>query len=614
MSFLYPAFLLGAIAVAVPVILHLLRRDVAPEVPFTAVRLLRRSPIQRSRRRRLQDLLLLGARIAALLLLAAAFARPYAPAAASVGTRVVAIDRSYSMSAPGRFERALELARGAIDQAGTADRVAVIAFDERADLVARAGARSDARAALEALAPSFGATRYAPAVRRAIEEADGARGTLVIVSDLQRGGWNDGQPFTLPAGWDVEVMDAGEPEGNLSIAGLSVEPARLIATVNNGWKVPKTGRMRVLYDEREIAAAQYSVGPAGSTDVIIPLRVPASGGLAVSLPDPGGLAADDVRYRALGPGAQRRVLIVTYGGSAGFYLARALETSASDEGGFAVDRSTGPSLSTLAPERLSETSLIVLTATRGLDRRARETVASFTRAGGGLLITVAPDLEDAVLSTIFGWQPTIAAVDTPATPLTFAATDLRHPVFSPFGPLLANLGQVRFERMARVRPDGWDVAARFSDGTPALLERAEGKGKVMLFASDFDRRWNDFPLHPAFVPFTLETVRYAAGKGQRAREFTVAEPPPGVTARPGIYQLDAGKRTVSVNVDAAEGDLTRLSSAEFQKMFVSGGATTTPAVSLQAVQVEAGQAYWRYGLVLMLAVLVAESFVGRVRE
>ncbi len=77
MSFLFPAFLLGALAIAVPIALHLLRRDVAPEVPFTAVRLLQRSPIARSRKRRLRDLLLLAARIVALLLLAAAFARPY---------------------------------------------------------------------------------------------------------------------------------------------------------------------------------------------------------------------------------------------------------------------------------------------------------------------------------------------------------------------------------------------------------------------------------------------------------------------------------------------------------------------------------------------------------
>ena len=33
MNFLYPAFLLGALAVAIPIVLHFLRRDVAPEVP-----------------------------------------------------------------------------------------------------------------------------------------------------------------------------------------------------------------------------------------------------------------------------------------------------------------------------------------------------------------------------------------------------------------------------------------------------------------------------------------------------------------------------------------------------------------------------------------------------
>ena len=613
MSFLHPAFLAGMVAIVVPIILHLLRRDVAPEIPFTAVRLLRRSPIQRSRRRRLQDLLLLAVRVAALLMLAAAFARPYAPAASSVGTRIVAIDRSYSMGAPGRFERALALARESIERAGVGDRIILVAFDERADLLAR-GTKGDAHAALEGLSPTFGATRYGPAVRRALEEADEGRGSLVIVTDLQRVGWNDAQPLALPAGWNVEIADVGEPGGNLSITALSVESDRVVASVRNVWKVAKIGRLRAVHDERDAGSAQFTVAPSGSTDVTIPMRVPAAGSLAVSLQDPGGLAADDVRYRALGAGRQPRVLIVAYGTSAGFFLERALEGFASEEGGYAVDRITGPSLSKLPPERLSETSLIVLTATRGLDRRARETVASFTRNGGGLVITAAPDLEDAVLSTIFGWPSTLSPGDPQEAPRAFAATDLRHPVFKPFGPLLANLGQVRFDRVAHVRADGWDVAARFSDGTPALVERVEGKGRVLLFASDLDRRWNDFPLHPAFVPFALETVRYVAGKQERTREFSVTAPPPGIPARPGVYQLDGGKRTVALNVDATEADPARMTPEEFDKMFEAEESAATPAVRLQAVQVEAGQSYWRYGLLLMLAALVAESFVGRVRE
>ena len=39
----------------------------------------------------------------------------------------------------------------------------------------------------------------------------------------------------------------------------------------------------------------------------------------------------------------------------------------------------------------------------------------------------------------------------------------------------------------------------------------DGQGRVVLFASDLDRRWNDFPLHPSFVPFAMETLRHVAG-------------------------------------------------------------------------------------------------------
>src|SRR3954464_9365784 len=135
MRFLTPLYLLGAALVTLPIVLHWLRRDVAPPVPFTAVRLLKESPIDRSRRRRLRDLLLLAARVLALLLLAASFARPYAVSARSSGrATVVAIDRSFSMTAPGRMQRAAALARQAIDDAqASGDRVGVLIFPLPAD-------------------------------------------------------------------------------------------------------------------------------------------------------------------------------------------------------------------------------------------------------------------------------------------------------------------------------------------------------------------------------------------------------------------------------------------------------------------------------------------------
>ena len=104
MSFLTPLYLAGAALIALPIVLHLLRRDVAPSVPFTAVSLLRKSPVDRSRTHRLRDLLLLAARICALLLLAGSFARPYVAGARTTSrTTVIAIDRSFSMATPARF-------------------------------------------------------------------------------------------------------------------------------------------------------------------------------------------------------------------------------------------------------------------------------------------------------------------------------------------------------------------------------------------------------------------------------------------------------------------------------------------------------------------------------
>src|SRR5215831_19308622 len=76
-GFLAPLFLLGSLAVAIPVVLHLLRQRADPVQPFSAVHLLQHSRVEQARRRRLRDILLFALRAAAVIVLAIAFARPY---------------------------------------------------------------------------------------------------------------------------------------------------------------------------------------------------------------------------------------------------------------------------------------------------------------------------------------------------------------------------------------------------------------------------------------------------------------------------------------------------------------------------------------------------------
>src|SRR5262252_2352315 len=99
LSFLAPLFLAGAAAAALPIVLHLLKREPEARVKFAAVKLLKQAPVEHTERRNIRELLLLALRVTALLLLAFAFARPFltrAAGAASNGTTIVALDTSYS--------------------------------------------------------------------------------------------------------------------------------------------------------------------------------------------------------------------------------------------------------------------------------------------------------------------------------------------------------------------------------------------------------------------------------------------------------------------------------------------------------------------------------------
>src|ERR1044072_8124568 len=103
MAFLNPVFLIGALAAAVPVLVHLVRRTRAVKIQYPSLMFLRRIEQKTIRKRKLRNLLLLALRCAALLLLALAFARPYSTVpprvSASSGSKasVILVDGSYSM-------------------------------------------------------------------------------------------------------------------------------------------------------------------------------------------------------------------------------------------------------------------------------------------------------------------------------------------------------------------------------------------------------------------------------------------------------------------------------------------------------------------------------------
>ena len=620
LSLLSPLFLVGAAAAAIPIVIHLFYRRTEPVIEFAAMRYLRQAPVEESRHRRLRELLLLALRVAALVLLACAFARPYLAGAAAASTgaaTVVLIDTSASLSAPGQFERVRARALEVVRDAPATHAVGVLSFAQAADVIAPVSYdRAGALAAIAQLTPGAGATRYRAALQRAGEELTGRSGRIVVITDLQQSGWDAAAEGGVPDGLAVELEEIDGPAANLAVTALRVEAGETVAVVQNFSPRSVTEQVVFTIDERRVGAVPVVVAAGASAEARIPLEPLDAGALSAGIGDREGYQADNVRYAVLDAGNATEVLAVTASGhpSEALYLQRALAI-VDGAGGFRFRAVSGAAFSAVEAGALDGVDVLVVLGTRGLDERGRARLAQFVRSGGGLLVTAGPDVEPAILTQALGGLVATSWRARPEQTLSFAPADGRHPIFRLFGGV-GTLGNVSFARAALVdAPASAEVVARYSDGTPALVEERTSGGRALVFGSDLNHRWNDFPLQPAFVPFIHETRRYLASPRTTQSEYLVGDLPGPRGAATGVVELPAGSagagRRVAVNTDPRESDPRRMTRDVFQAGISRLKATGARQARSEAIRQEDQQALWRYGLLLMVVSLAAEGLLGR---
>jgi hypothetical protein len=624
LSFLSPLFLAGAAAAAVPIVLHLLKREPEMRVKFAAVKLIKEAPVERTDKRRLRELLLLALRVTALVLLAIAFARPFFATGAAVGTTgvtVIALDTSYSLSAPGRFERAKQLAKEAVAKAPAGDLVGVITFADEAEIVAKPGAdRTLAADAIEQASAGFGATRYRAALSAASQHLAGRHGTVVVVTDLQEIGWDAGDRAAVPEGTTIQIVDVGAMPPNLAVTAVRPLADRIVATVHNAAPRARDARVHLRIDGRPSGDATVSLGANQSAEATF-AGAPRGASAAVSVDDPEGIPADNVRYAVIGATTKPSVLVVTGSGDANrdaFYVQHALAAGTAREAAFQVAQAGGADLAGWSEDRLAPYAAVFLLSTRGLERHGRETLAAYAQHGGGVFIAAGPDVDGDVVGDVLGAGSTlkIAAVEgaRPAA-RTLAPADGRHPVFLAFAGNPASLGLVTFQNAARIGGTACQTLARFTTGDTAFIECPAGEGRGLVLASDLNNRWNDFPLHATFVPFVHEIVRYLASARVHAVDYVIADAPAGVRRVPGIVTQTsaangAASRTIALNVDPRESDPARLSADEFQSAVTRLKDLNTAVTRGEAREQEDQQHLWRYALLAMTVLLAAEGVLA----
>jgi len=622
-SFLAPIFLAGAAAAAIPIVLHLLKREPEARVQFAAVKLLKKAPVEHTQRRHLRELLLLALRVTALVLLALAFARPFfasGAASASTGVTVVALDTSYSMSAPGRFERARQLAKDAVSRAPAGDLVGVVTFDDEAQIVMKPGTdRVLASSAIDQAAPGFGATRYRAALSAASQHFVGRRGTIVVVTDLQESGWDAGDRVSVPDGAAIEVADVGALPPNLAVTAVRPLADRIVATVHNSGPA-RDARVHLAIDGRPAGDARVSLGANQSAEATF-AGAPRGDAAAVTVDDPDGIAADNARYAIIGGSSRPSVLVVTGSGDLtrdAFYVQHALAAGTPGGSAFQVVSASGAQLSAWTDDRIASHAAVFLLSTRGLERRGRELLSAYARGGGGLLVAAGPEIDGDVVADVLGSGSTLRIVAPAAKPAprALAPADVRHPVFKAFAGNAATLGLVKFQNASKIGGSGCQTLARFTTGDTAFIECPAGDGRALVLAADLDNKWSDFPLHATFVPFLHEIVRYLASARAHASDYLVADAPAGVKKAPGVATVADGapraaaERRIVINVDPRESDAGRLSVDDFRSAVTRLKDEAAAEGRVEARQQEDRQHLWQYAMAIMLIVLAAEGLLA----
>lgn len=634
-GFWTPALLAGAALAILPWLIHRIRRPERDTVEFGSLMFIPERRQEIIERRRVQHPWLMAIRIALLLLLALAFARPYLhaepdPVEAAERNHLILVDLSLSTS--GALPEIRHRVRQIVADIPARHRVGLAAFASDVEVLTPlegspgAGTPDAVLSAAERLEPSLDQTDFLAgltfAERMLLESAGGdttVAATLHLVSDFQEsalpehlGGWR------LSSRVRFRAHEMPPPGANLAVTEAVVSrppegPGRLRVRVRNGGELEASATVSAVFDGNTVASEPVTVGPGGAAQVAfdVDLANDAVTTGRVSLPAD-AIPGDNVRTFAWTPPARPVVVLDTTDPGARAAVRAALPADAYDL------RNDGAPLA----------NAVLVT-----DRVTRDAL-SHVEAGGALLLAPGERLPAEALNRLAGATGVRLSRLASARSVAWGRVDLDHPVFAPFrAPRFNDFSAIRSAspwRLDLEASPGMRSLAWFDDDRPAIVQADVGEGSVVIWLGGLAPALTNLTRSPRFVPLLTETVRHLRGTertvaglqvGDRLRRqatlLTMSGTRINIVAsdrlpEPGWLLDDAG-RYLPVNVDPAESDPAVIPPTEFELRLCNApgdetAATAVPLPGERTPRVEHG-----FILILLAAALLAAENVVAAR-
>lgn len=568
MSFLTPLYALGALAIVAPIVFHLICRTPRGEVSFSSLMFLKPSPPRLSKRNRLDQVLLLLLRAAALALLAFAFARPFLRASARVDPGVgqstreriaLLIDTSASMRRGNVWARAIALADEAASGIRPGDQLAVYSFDAASRPVLRFDESTTldprqrqavARTRLRSLQPSWGSTQLGQALVDVVTaindvtDADEKGGWMprrvVLISDLQQGSRLDALgDFEWPSDVELSLKTIADDASNAGLHGLADAPGAELDP-----DAEKLIRVRVGNDsgERDAFTLAWTdeEGNLLKGETPTPAYVPPGESRVVRVPRPIGTQAkaaafamqslhlvlqgdqrdfDNALYLAERSRDQEAILYLGPDSDAKsddpegllYYVRRAFADTPSRS----VTVVAQDSKAAFTPNPEHPPALVIVAGETTAENIAK--LRAYVNGGGTLLNVLTRSGKSEMPAAVAGLPPfDLTEAKVPKdTILGEVAFD--HPLFAPFAaPQFNDFTKIHFWKYrkldAKKLGDDARVLARFENGDPAIVEKPVGKGRLVVLTTGWNPVDSQLARSSKFVPL-LTSLSEASESG-----------------------------------------------------------------------------------------------------
>jgi hypothetical protein len=527
------------------------------------------------------------------------------------------------------------------------------------------------RSALRVIAPGAAGTDHTRALAYAagvLAESHALNRELFWISDFQASGLAGGDSWRLPEGpWDRSrvylVPLAPRTRANGAVTDVTLSPTETgiaLAVEGASFGLPP-GDLSVTAREAPgtgASGADPSRAPgagevlgrgflglpgAGLARTLLPIsRLPDAGG-SVSIPDD-VLPLDNTRWFSSGHAATLHVLLRDGGGTPALKLALEAGSPAS---GLEVEEVDAGSLE----KRASSADVIVIHDVERLAPSELQSVLDFWRAGGPLLITLGARADASFWNASLLHELGLGNLgDVSTAPVGGAwrlhVATIGHPLLAGFSSSPGQpLSAARFFSVRALGAGTARTVLSFDRDHPALLEAPH----ALVLSSSLESSVTDFPVSGAFLPLVHQAVkllargtasaslepgdRYAAPAGTGswriedadgrdvACQLTTRGGSTRLVSAPleraGVYRVFEGanlRRVFAVNSDAKESDLAPLDRARLERLFPAGRVRTLEGgadLARRVREARFGRELWRECLLLALALLVAETLLGR---